>query len=236
MAIKFSEMIDGTRNTRRSARRPNQLLYLMLGVFVLGILPAPAEGLAFDSQAQKTDAGTTASVKKPIKINAAPFKAFLIRSKKLNEQGKLDLSQPRAITVDVDRNEDGTVTNAVITGQSAADPNFRKVAQDFVSSLNESRALSFLEGVSHVRMSFQLEGERFRMRSDADAPSETRAEEMARGYRSMINLARIFKRGGDEAVVLNNMKISASGKQLVMNLDMPREAMGNILIKQITPN
>jgi hypothetical protein len=236
MANIFSDTADGARAARKPARRTNQLLYMMLGVFVLGVLPAPAEGLAFDSQAQKTDAGTSAAVKKPAKVNTAPFKAFLTRSKKLKDQGKLDLSKPREITVDVDRNEDGTVSNARITGQSASDPNFRKVAEDFVSALNESRALNFLESVSHVRMNFVLEGERFRMQSDADTPTEARAAEMARGYRSMINLARLFKRDGDEAVVLNNMKISASGKQLVMNLDMPRESMGNILHKQITPN
>jgi hypothetical protein len=236
MATKFSDTVDGTRNARRVARRPNQLLYLMLGVFVFGVLPAPAEGLVLDSQPQKAEAGTNAAVKKPVKVNTAPFKAFLTRSKKLKDQGKLDLSQPRTITVEADRNDDGSVTNAVITGESASDPNFRKVAQDFVSTLNESRALGFLDGVSHIRLHFALEAERFKMRSDAEAPSETRAEEMARGYRSMVNIARLLKRGGDEAVVLNNMKVSASGKQLVMNLDMPREAMGNLLLKQITPN
>lgn len=243
MATKFTHTADGARAARRRARRTNQLIYVVLGVLALGALPAHAEGPAFDAQAQqKTDAGTAngaaapAAVKKPVKVNTRPFKAFLVRSKKLKDQGKLDLSKPRELTVDVDRNEDGTVTNPRITGESAADPNFRKVAEDFVSALNESRALHFLEGVSHVRLNFALEGERFRMRSDADTPSETRAAEMARGYRSMINIARLFKREGDEAVVLNNMKMSASGKQLVMNLDMPREAMGNILLKQITPN
>ena len=241
MTTKFTHTADGARAARRRARRTNQLIYVVLGVLVLGALPAHAEGLAFDAQAQqKTDAGAApagaAAVKKPVKVNTAPFKAFLTRSKKLRDQGKLDLSKPRELTVDVDRNEDGTVTNPRISGPSADDPNFRKVAEDFVSALNESRALHFLEGVSHLRLNFVLEGERFRMRSDADTPSEARAAEMARGYRSMINIARLFKREGDEAVVLNNMKMSASGKQLVMSLDMPREAMGNILLKQITPN
>ena len=212
----------------------------MLGVFVLGVLPLTPDGLVFDVQAQKAGAaaGTNggAAARKPVKVNTSPFKAFIARSKKLKDDGKLDLSKPREITVEADRNEDGTVSNAVITGEAAGDPNIKKVALDFVSTLNESRALNFLEGVSRVRMNFALDAERFKVVSHADAPDEARATEMARGYRTLINVARLMKRGGDEAVVLNNMKVSASGKQLVMNLDTPREAMGNLLLKQITPN
>ena len=238
MAIKSSEKSKG-----KGARRTNQLVYVMLGVFVLGVFPLTPDGLVFDVYAQKADTNATATnggaaaAKKPVKVNTSPFKAFIARSKKLKDDGKLDLSKPREITVEADRNEDGTVSNAVITGEAAADPNMKKVALDFVSTLNESRALHFLDGVSRVRMNFALDGERFKVVSHAEAPTEARATEMARGYRTLINVARLMKRGGDdEAVVLNNMKISASGKQLVMNLDTPRQAMGNLLLKQITPN
>ena len=85
-------------------------------------------------------------------------------------------------------------------------------------------------------MTFTLDGGRFRAETYSDTPSEQRAEEMARGYRMLVNFARIAKRGTDEGAVLNNMKISSSGKQLLMNLDMPREQMGNILLRQITPH
>jgi hypothetical protein len=59
---------------------------------------------------------------------------------------------------------------------------------------------------------------------------------MARGYRMLINVGRLARRGTDEGAILSGMKVSASGKQLLMNLDMPREQMGNILLRQITPN
>ena len=55
-------------------------------------------------------------------------------------------------------------------------------------------------------------------------------------FRSLINAGRLMKRGTDEGALLSGMKVSASGKQLLMNLDMPREQMGNILLRQITPN
>jgi hypothetical protein len=223
--------------------------FAVLGAFVLGVVPG---GWAALAQARKTggvsaDAGVkkTAKTESPKaegpktgggKVNSAPIKAFLARSKRLHEQGKLDLSKPQTIVVEGDRQTDGTLSNVQITGESASNAVFRGVAQDFVSSVNESRALAFLEDVSRVRMTFTLNGERFTAVTASDTPSEQRAEEMARGYRMMVNFGRLAKRGTDEGAVLNNMKVSASGKQLLMNLDMPREQMGNLLLRQITPN
>jgi len=205
----------------------------VLGAFVLGVLPA---GLDVSVLAQKADAGVNAGVEKPGKINMAPFRAFLARSRKLHEQGKLDLSKRQTITVEADRAEDGTLSNPSVTGESAANPNFRAVAQDFVSSLSESRALQPLEGVSHVKMTFTLDGDSFTAHTLSETPSEARAEEMARGYRMMLNLGRMMRRGTPEGAVLSGMKLSSSGKHLVMNLDTTREAMGNLLLKQVTPN
>lgn len=220
--------------------------FAVLGAFVLGVAPG---GWAALAQARRGDGGVAATdsgVKKTAKaeapkaenakVNVKPIKAFLARSKRLHEEGKINLSQPRSIVVVGDRQQDGTLTNVRITGESASDPALRAVAQDFVTSVNDSRALAFLSDVSRVSMTFTLDGERFKAVTASDAPSEARAEEMARGYRMLVNFARLAKRGTDEGAILNGMKVSASGKQLLMNLDMPREQMGNILLRQITPN
>jgi len=206
----------------------------------LGVLPVPGGALLFAQPQHKNGgAGTNApsnDVAKPARINAAPLRAWLAQAKRQKDAGKIDLSGPRAVTIEADRAPDGTLSNAVITGPSARDPQFRKLAEDFVAALNQSKGLSFLTDVSHVRMSFALDGERFTSDSVSDTPSAGRAEEMVRGYRAMVNVARLVRRGTDEAAVLNNMKFSSNGKQLLMSLDMPREQMGNLLLKQITPN
>ena len=147
-----------------------------------------------------------------------------------------DLSKRQTVVVEGDRQEDGTLTNVQITGESANDAALRGVAEDFVSSVNDSHALTFLDDVSHMRMTFTLDGERFNAQTASDTPSAERAEELARGYRMMVNFGRLAKRGTDEGALLNGMKISSSGKQLLMNLDMPRQQMGNILLRQITPH
>jgi hypothetical protein len=220
--------------------------FAVLGAFVLGVAPG---GWAALAQARKTGGGVAATdsgVKKTAKsegpksegtkVNVKPIKAFLARSKKLHEEGRLDLSQPRSVVVVGERQQDGTLTNVQITGESASDPALRAVAQDFVASVNDSHALAFLSDVSRVSMTFTLDGERFKALTASDAPTEARAEEMARGYRMLINVGRLARRGTDEGALLSGMKVSASGKQLLMNLDMPREQMGNILLRQITPN
>jgi len=231
--------------------------FAVLGAFVLGIAPG---GWAALAQARKTGGGVAArdaGVKKTAKteapkgtaaanaegpksegerVNIRPIKAFLARSKRLHEEGKLDLSKPQSIVVVGERQQDGTLTNVQITGDSASDPTLRAVAQDFVSSVNDSHALAFLNDISRVSMTFTLDGERFKALTASDAPTEERAETLARGYRMFLNVGRLAKRGTDEGAIMNGMKVSASGKQLLMNLDMPREQMGNILLRQITPN
>ena len=230
--------------------------FAVLGAFVLGVAPG---GWAALAQARKANGGvatTDSGVKKTAKseapkgaaanaegpksggtkVNVKPIKAFLARSKRLHDDGKLDLSKPQSIVVVGDRQQDGTLTNVQITGDSASDPMLRAVAQDFVASMNDSHALAFLSDVSRVSMTFTLDGERFRAQTASDVPTEVRAEEMARGYRMLLNVGRLARRGTDEGALMSGMKVSASGKQLVMNLDMPREQMGNILLRQITPN
>ena len=209
--------------------------FVVVGAFLVGVLPAPGGALVLFAQSQKAP-DVSAKTSAPGKVSMAPLRAFLVRSKRLTEQGKLDISKPRTITVEGDRQDDGTLTNVQITGGSSSDPNFRRAAQDFVTALNESRALQLLETVSRVRMTFGLDASRFTVESTHDTPSEARAAEMARGYRVMVNVGRMAKRGTDEGALLNGLKISSNGKQLLMNLDMPREQMGNILHRQITPN
>jgi hypothetical protein len=215
----------------------------VLGAFVFGLLPASIAGLA---QARKSAGATkdTTPVKKTAKTEAAestkvdmsPIRGFITRAKQLHEQGKLDLSKPQTIAVEGERQQDGTLTDVQITGESSSNLEFRRVAEDFVSSVNQSHALKFLDDVTHMRMVFTLDGERFRADTASDTPTPERADAMARGYRMMLNFARIAKRGTDEAAIMRGMKISSNGKQLLMNLDMPREQMGNILLRQITPN
>ena len=211
--------------------------FVVVGAFVLGVLPSPGGALVLFAQSQKAaDAGVSPKAAASGKVSLTPLRAFLRRSRRLHQDGKLDISKPRTITVEGDRQEDGTLTNVQITGDSAADPNFRRAAQDFVAALNESHALQVLETVTHVRMTFGLDGERFTAQTAHDTPSEARAAEMARGYRVMVNLGRVAKRGTDEGAILGALKISSNGKQLLMNFDMPREQLGNILHRQITPN
>lgn len=237
---------DAPGSPSNDARALNFIVrFAVLGAFVLGVLPAPVDNHA-RAQSRKVGAASASAnakgksaktTKAPAKrVEAAPFRAFILSAKKRKDAGKLDLSKRRSITIEADREEDGTLTNASIAGESSADPQMRRTAEEFITAINESHALQPLEGVSRVAMTFTLDGERFSAHTASETPSAARAEEMARGYRMMINLARMMRRGGAEAVVLNNMKISASGKQLVMSLETTREAMGNLLLKQITPN
>ena len=122
--------------------------FAVLGAFVFGVLPASVTGLA---QAQKAGASGGAGMKKTAKTGAVksegpksasskpesakpanakvdigPIRAFITRAKTLSDEGKLDLTKPQTITVEGDRQTDGTLTNVEITGASAASPESRR--------------------------------------------------------------------------------------------------------------
>jgi hypothetical protein len=59
---------------------------------------------------------------------------------------------------------------------------------------------------------------------------------MAGSYNNLLALGRIFRNGKRERVILNNMTVTSSGKQLVLKLEMSRAELGNLLLKQVTPN
>src|ERR1700749_3837956 len=96
--------------------------FAVLGAFVLGV--APGGGWAALAQARKTGGGAAATtdsgVKKTAKseapkgaaaaktegpksegtkVSIKPIKAFLARSKRLHEEGRLDLSKPHSLLV-----------------------------------------------------------------------------------------------------------------------------------------
>lgn len=245
-------------DARGARRRPVGALlrYAVLGAVALSILPAsaaaslpahaPQDGAKSQGgvgpkqsaeQTQREEAGRKdVHVKLPPKIDTRPFKDLLLKGKELYDRGELDLSRTVELTVEADRNEDGTLANVALTGSAAGDPALKELTADAVAALSESRVFSVLEGPGRVRMGLLLDGQRFRAVLVAELDTVQRAEQTANVYGLGITAMRFKKSGTDEGQVWKNMTASASGKQLALKLEMTRAEAGNLLLKQITPN
>ena len=71
---------------------------------------------------------------------------------------------------------------------------------------------------------------------DITFESDERARSMASVYGLGLEFERAGRRGTDAGLVWDKTKVSASGKALTVELEIPRQTLGNLLLRQITPN
>lgn len=250
----FRERVAPRLSVRRGAS--SLVRYAVLGAVALSVLPASAANLPHAAQEKpkrQGGAGSKQSAKrqrqsaaaapaadnnaKPIpRANVRPFKDLLAKGKALYDAGRLDLTGTLDVSFEADRAEDGTLANVVLTGGSAGNPELMGLSKDFMNAVSESRILSFFENARRVRMSLALGGQNVSATTNIEFDSEERARETAVGYGTLLTFARFKEKGTHAGVVWNSIKVSSSGKQLAFKLEMTREAAGNLLLQQITPN
>lgn len=200
---------------------------LVLGAAALSLLPASSVARAQDG----APASSSAPAASPQKINALPLRQLLVKFRELLERKE---SSGEA-SVEADLGEDGSLTNVWVGG--TADRDFLRFADEAARAINDSRVLSvFAKDARHVRMRLRLGPEQVEAFAALDTISAERANELAKGYGGMLWVAR--QRAADRPTfpVWNSVRLSANGKQLVIQLEMPREQVGNLLHQQITPN
>ncbi|HVF51665.1 MAG TPA: hypothetical protein VNA19_16390 [Pyrinomonadaceae bacterium] len=205
------------------------VLYAVLGTFALNLSQASAQG-----GASRHDGATHNT--RVVRVNRQAFKEILLKGRRMAERGELRLDRPVELNLEADRDDDGTLANVIVGGSSLGDDKLRELLNDFAVALSASRVLGRLEEARHVWMTLRLDAATLSASFATEYPTEQRASERARGYGGLLAIARLLKKERAESVVYQNMKISSSGKRLAIKLEMSREAAGNLLLKQITPN
>ncbi len=197
------------------------------------------EAAATDNQAQDQEqrealnkAAEQSGVKLPPRVNAKPFKDLLAKWKVEYEKGNLNLKGNIYVTIEADREEDGTLTNMVMTGGSADDPALKELAKDVVKTISASHALQFLEGARRLKMTLTLNRTKLNVVASTEMDSAERASAMARVYGVGIMAMGMKKGGTDEGQVWKNTKATSNGKNVVVSFDMPRDTAGSLLAKQ----
>lgn len=174
-----------------------------------------------------------AKVKRFPKVNTKPFKDLLAKTKAMMERGELDLSGSITMTVEADRNDDGTLSNPRITRVSTNNPRLKAVAIEFVQVLSASRALAALEGTRRLTMTIESTPARVGAVVTTRAESAARASEMEDGYNALLLFGRLKKGNSDEGAVYQNTKIAARGDILTLTFGMPRPAVTKMLAKHV---
>jgi hypothetical protein len=172
-------------------------------------------------------------------INTRPLKDWLARANAMKVRGELDLSQPVEIVIEAELSADGKLLNPQVV-QKSGDPRLIEVAKDMVAAISDSGALIFLKdpkqpdlNVKQLRLTLGLDQANVTAKVESQLESEQRAKEVASGYNVMLGLAQWKKSGKDEAVIYKNTKVTADGKQVVVNFSLPRPDAEAMLKKQL---
>ena len=225
--LKFQTVEEKANNpnaNRLTARQQRVLLRAVVGSLVL------SAALASSAQAQPAGALSVgrASQASP-RVDPRPFRDLLSKARRMAAAGELNPAADYfTFTFEAARNPDGTLSGARLTEGAAVNARWRALTQEFVRVLSDSRALAYLEGVERVTLTVSL-GDRFGAELAADAAEEARASRNANALGVLLALARDSQHAQPGVQVLNNMRVSASGKRLLMKLDMSRAEVGNLL-------
>jgi hypothetical protein len=195
-------------------------------------LAAPAR--AQSAQAESSNAPQEAEVAPVPAVNLSPFRDLLAKALRLRADGSLTTEDTFDFTVEADRAEDGALRNVALGGASSGNEHWRRLALDFISAVSDSRLLAAFKDALHVQMRFRLDAQTSLASLSFDAPSESRAQQLARGYDALFHIASLQPRGANSAAVLNGLQVSASGKQFAVKLEMSRAQLGNLLRQSLS--
>lgn len=181
-------------------------------------------------------------------VNTRPLKDWLARANALRDKGQLDLTSAIEITIAANLSPDCRLADAKVV-QKTGDARLTEVAKDMVSAVGDSGMLSFLRDPKKVadpsklrcdeiplQLTIKLDQNEISATVETQADTPERAEEMAKGYNGLLLLGQFAKRGKDEEVLYRNTKVTADGKQILVNFSMPRQTASEMLKKQLPPS
>jgi hypothetical protein len=187
---------------------------------------------------EKTAAKNNIELPKEGEINKKALKDFAAFANDMRQKGQLDLDRPFEIVVEAELDLDGKLKNAKFT-KKAGDPNLVELFSQMISALNDSGFLIYLKPLdkdnpgSKVVFTIKQGETEVLATVESEASSDDSARVLAKGF----NLALVFgaksREGKDEEVLLRNTSAEPVGKKVIFNFTMPRQAVVDLIKKQL---
>ncbi|MEP6570039.1 MAG: hypothetical protein ABJC10_09715, partial [Acidobacteriota bacterium] len=174
-------------------------------------------------------------------INKQAMKDFAIYANDLKKQGKLDFNKPFEIVIEAELDQDGKLKNAKFT-KKAGDENLVDLFGRMVAALNDSGFLTYLKPLNKDNPKSKIvftikQGESEVLATvESEASSEESARVLANGFNGMLVFGAVTRSGKDEEVLLRNTTAESVGKTIVFNFTMPRQAVVDLIKKQLAPD
>lgn len=202
--------------------------------------PSPVAKNADEAQKEleKTAAENNLTLPKEGEINKKALKDFAAYANDLKNQGKLDLNKPFEIVIEAELDEHGKLKNAKFT-KKEGDPNLVDLFGRMVAALNDSGFLVYLKPIDKdnpgTKVVFTVkQGESEVLASvESEASSVDSAKVLSQGFNAALALGAQSRSGKDEEILLKNTSASPNGKKIIFNFTMPRQAVVDLIKKQL---
>lgn len=189
---------------------------------------------------EKTAEKNNLDLPKENEINKKAMKDFAAYANDLKKQGKLDFNKPFEIVIEAELDENGKLKNPKFT-KKAGDENLVDLFGRMVAALNDSGFLVYLKPVDRdnpgSRVVFTIkQGESEVLATvESEASSIESAKTLAKSFNLAISIGAQARAGKDEEALLKNTSAEPVGKKIVFNFTMPRQAVVDLIKKQLAP-
>lgn len=205
--------------------------------------PSPVQSPALTADEAQTKLEETAKknnldLPKENEINKQAMKDFANYANDLRKQGKLDISQPFEIIIEAELDKDGKLKDAKFT-KKAGDANLVDLFGHMVAALNDSGFLVYLKPVdkdnpgSKVVFTIKQGENEVLATVESEASSEESARVLAKGFQLALAIGAQSRAGKDEEALLRSTSAEPVGKKIVFNFTMPRQAVVDLIKKQL---
>ena len=187
---------------------------------------------------EKTAAKNNIDLPKEGEINKKALKDFAAFANDLKQQGKLDLDKPFEIVIEAELDQGGKLKNARFT-KKAGDPNLVELFGQMISALNDSGFLIYLKPLdkdnpgSTVVFTVKQGDTEVLASVESEASSDDSARVLAKGFNAALVIGAESRAGKDEEILLRNTSAESTGKKIIFNFTMPRQAVVDLIKKQL---
>ena len=205
--------------------------------------PSPATGTKMtpeeaQQELEKTAKQNNLNLPQEGEINKKALKDFAAYANDLKNQGKLDLNKPFEIVIEAELDENGKLKNPKFT-KKEGDPNLVELFGRMIAALNDSGFLVYLKPIDKdnpgTKVVFTVkQGENEVLASvESEVSSDNSARVLASAFNTALAIGADSRAGKDEEVLLRNTTASPNGKKIVFNFNMPRQAVVDLIKKQL---
>jgi hypothetical protein len=190
------------------------------------------------TELEKTAKQNNIDLPKEGEINKKALKDFATYANDLKNQGKLDLNKPFEIVIEAELDENGKLKDAKFI-KKEGDPNLVDLFGRMVAALNDSGFLVYLKPIDKdnpgTKVVFTVkQGEKEVLASvESEVSSDSSARVLASAFNTALAIGADSRAGKDEEVLLRNTTASPNGKKIIFNFNMPRQAVVDLIKKQL---